>query len=210
MNNPTSRVVALPKTADVVRLERWGTSDGIGYEVKLRDAFEFLRRHGRYSSGEMAKILRAADRAEEMRLYPEPDTDNHSPFPTLLLLASPTRYDPDTEVKYGGMMGVAIAWSDRLMLAIHADRHRQGAGTLLLEELRCRSSDMALRTWVSSGNVAGQMFLLASGWKPVSLNSAGAVCYAPHHPDPMELDSLSVLSRASEEAPTSLPTGGTF
>ena len=162
-------------------------SDGgsSSYETNLRLAHDFIRRNGdrRYSRRTLNGILRAADQAEMMRVHGVDTTEN---FPALFTLGCPVSYDEETEVKAGGMVGVGVLFDDddgKFVLATVPGYRRRGIGRLLVNIARAGVSG-AISVHVSQHNHTGQQFLSACQFFPVSITSAGTVCYASTLPMP--------------------------
>lgn len=172
----------------------FGPGDGIEYEHALRSSFEFMRRMGRYTARTLSAVLNAADRAESARISGR--EAEYSNMPVVLRAERVSRYDEETEVKYGGVVGVCIgmpAGDDRLLLAVHSEHRRHGVGAMLVGCARnYHTADPV--AWVGTRNTVGQMFLLAQGWTPTSLNGGGAICYSPSlMSDPVEEDPFAAV-----------------
>lgn len=145
--------------------ERWAMS--------MRQAFEFLRaaagRH--YTHSTLMKVLDFADNYGFR-------TDDDSPKPCLLRAVVESSYDPDTEVKRGGLLGVLVQMNDgnrRAVLAVAEQFRRKGVGSALLD-LHTRAIGSP-NFWVARGNVGAQQFLLQRGLVVQQMNGRGALMY---------------------------------
>lgn len=153
--------------------------DGAVYEDALRQAFNFLRRHddGRYSSRMKMRVLQAAEQAEAGRVN---SLDADYNLPGVVTLMVPFSFDEDSEVKTGGMLGVAVVWpteGGRLMLAVNQSNRRQRLGSLLFGILQYPVQAGSLTSWVNRSNTIGQHFLLSRGFSPTGFNQSGGVCW---------------------------------
>ncbi len=157
----------------------YSPTDGPVYEATLRQAFNFLRRHdsGRYSSRMKMRVLQMAEEVEAAR---ERGSTAVAGTPVVLALNQPFRFDEDTEVKSGGLIGVVVMWpseSGRVILAVHADYRRKHLGRTLLSVLRNQGTSVQLTSWVNKYNHVGQHFLLSTGFTPTGFNQSGGVCW---------------------------------
>jgi hypothetical protein len=163
-----------------------GPTDAM-YPAALRQAHEFLRRHGRYTPRTLNALLAAGDIVQEAR-----ETGSPIPFeavPSLFTAGRPSSYDPDTEVKQGGIMGVVAVWEGtKVLLGVGREKRRQGVGRCLLQAAQGMLGYglSGAQAWVGQHNTEGQMFLLSQGWRIASLNSSGAVCFAVTEADIVE------------------------
>jgi hypothetical protein len=97
-------------------------------------------------------------------------------LPTIVSAMRPYTFDPETETKSGGRLGMAAYWRDgRTVLAAHRDARRIHIGTALLERVL---QEVAPVMWVGQTNTAGQMLCLKSGLLVTSMNSRGALRYS--------------------------------
>lgn len=152
------------------------------YGQWLRSAFGFFRRHGggRYTDATLMQLVRAADKYEgALRNGAEFDAVHEdTDLPVLVVADRPYSYDEDTEVKTGGMVGLAVCWPERqgkTLVAVQADYRRKHIGSLLLTQVRSLVRDASL--WVGQQNVIGQKFLLANNLVPVGFSSGMAIRY---------------------------------
>lgn len=133
----------------------------------MRAAFQFLRTHGdsKYTATSLMNLLSAAEGATGDR-------------PLLHVLEAPSSYDEETEVKTGGMVGVAIKYTNgKTLLAVKREHRRHGHGLLLLDAASRRG--MAPNLWVHRENLGAIRFLAAAGYSPQSMNSQGALSFGP-------------------------------
>lgn len=180
---PTSlnlRGFRLPEFADRQPVVELFFTEDDEYPAALRAAYDFLRRNGRYTNRTLSEILSQAEILDGHRAGAVPDT-------ALYRLSFPSEYDEETEVKYGGMAGIAVVLTpeNKLLLAVHRQRRRGKLGTLLMDAVNGRHRHFS--AWVSGQNLDGQQFLLSYGLFPVSMNGMGAVCYSRHDGDPVEI-----------------------
>jgi hypothetical protein len=139
------------------------------WQAKATQAFHFLRANAnrRYSSQALMAVLTAAERQ-----YREDD-----PSAWVITVEAPYNYDPDTEVKSGGLVGVMVQLNDgscRVLMAVAAPARRCGVGTALTV---AHSVLGGWTAWVKTSNRDAQQFLLARGLQPMHINSQGAVRY---------------------------------
>lgn len=143
-----------------------------GYTERLRQAFHFLRQNDdlRYSSSTKMRLLTTADQL---------DAGRGVEAPLVLVLERPFTFDPDTEVKSGGLLGVAVVWpgSNKLVMAVHRMFRRARIGATMLSLLNFPGCQYSMTTWVNRRNTTGQHFLLATGWSVSTLNSSGGMCW---------------------------------
>jgi GNAT superfamily N-acetyltransferase len=164
--------------------------DGAELEGALRGAWDFIRRMGRYTPRTVNALVNLADRAEGRRINGRPMRTEEAPI--VIRMELPYRYDEDTECKHGGTIGVAVLLpegDDRVLVAVHKDSRRKGVGRELMHRAVAGAErrETSPVTWVAADNADSQMFLLALGWRPVSLNGAGAVCYSQRQADAVEI-----------------------
>lgn len=98
-----------------------------------------------------------------------------SESPVVIMVEAPTRYDPDTEMKQGGTLGVAVAWRDRIALAVAPTERRKGLGGALLSQARVFAPQAGC--YVAARNVIAQHFCIQAGLTPMSVSSTGVVRY---------------------------------
>lgn len=165
-NDPTDfneRSTAIPTpTATDARLNIYRPSHP-EYPARMRGAFQFLRTHadGRYTATSLINLLNASEGASGDR-------------PTLHVLEAPSSYDEETEVKTGGMVGVAVKYTNgKTLLAVRAEHRRLRHGSLLLDAAARRG--MAPNLWVHRENLGAIRFLAAADYSPQSMNSQGAL-----------------------------------
>lgn len=119
-----------------------------------RVAFDFLRAHGegRYRPQTLQMML---DQAEQRTLA------------CLVTASKAPDYDPLTETKFGGTVGVLALLTDmRVLLAVHSDHRRQHIGTALIQKLeqnlgRVTRDGANAILWVGRENIIGQQFCLS-------------------------------------------------
>ncbi|MFA5937375.1 MAG: hypothetical protein WC822_05895 [Candidatus Paceibacterota bacterium] len=150
-----------------------GTDSAWGGHV--RQAFEFLRQHSsrRYSNNSLMRVLDLADYDFEDR-----------PAPYIFRAEVPYEFDPISEVKTGGALGVMVQLNDgssRALLAVAPSHRRLGVATALLQAHLLTLGTPSM--WVSSSNVVGQMFLLSQGLMPQDFNARGVLRYGAENVD---------------------------
>jgi hypothetical protein len=91
---------------------------------------------------------------------------------------TPVRYDPDTEVKEGGIVGAAaLLPSGEILVCVNDESLRNGVGTRLLEEVERGSTTVEPFLDMGVHNVEGQHFALTAGYRPSGINVEGRVIY---------------------------------
>lgn len=139
-------------------------------------AFSFLRGNaeGRYSDRTLMTINRMADRATAYQRDPAA-TYLDGILPMAFIIDKEASYDEDTEVKHGGAIAVAVTLpsesGSRIVLAVNRNRRREGWGRKLMTLVVDYVSNPI--SWVGTGNVVGQHFLLEAGMRPRAMNSNG-------------------------------------
>lgn len=141
------------------------------FSQALRDAFSFFRRaaDGKYTSTSLMRLLDAAEGGRQ----------TGQPPVRIVEVGRPSSYDPDTEVKTGGVVGMAVVYeSGRTMLAVApASRGSRVGRTLLAEAGYGLTITDPLTLWIHQSNVGAQRFALACGLVPESMNGSGAIAY---------------------------------
>lgn len=141
------------------------------YNLATRTAFEFVRRHGdgRYSDRTLMATHRLGDR------WARTPSLDVTEFPPFVVVEEAASYDPDTEVKSGGIIGMAYALPSeyeggtRAVLAVRQQSRCKGLGRYLLAELGVYlSSTPAL--FVGRTNTVGLMFALANEYLVEGMN----------------------------------------
>ena len=159
----------MPDTASVTYRTTYWTDEEFP-RVAL-SAFELLRRTRRYSAATMMALRTLADRTpNDVRAEMDREMSNPATKAYVTAATAPFSIDPETEVKTGGLVGVAVTlYNDegngRTLLGVSPSWRRHYIGTHLL--YRHGLSDSSL--WVSETNQAGLAFLSAYGFAPVSL-----------------------------------------
>lgn len=149
----------------------------------IRQAFAFFRRHGdrRYSAASLMRLLAFADRIDQGHV---------DDIPCIVTCEVPFSYDEDTEVKSGGIVGIAILLPDnRMMLAVHSERRRKRVGTALLRFVGNYFTSYPV-VWAHRANTTAAGFLASQGLMPWAVNTAGAVQYCLRQPFPEESDAV--------------------
>lgn len=150
----------------------------------IRQAFAFFRRHGdrRYSAQSLMRLLAFADRL---------DAGDFTEQARIVTCEVPFSYDEDTEVKSGGVLGVAVSLPDgRVMLAVHQERRRGRVGTALLAFVRDYYNAAPI-VWVHRQNMVGAAFLCSQEYMPWVINTEGAVQYCAGQPQAEESDAVA-------------------
>lgn len=99
-----------------------------------------------------------------------------SESPVLIVVSAPMQYDDETECKTGGPLAVAVAWRERIALAVSRSYRRRGLGKTLVRQSLQFAPGGGL--WVAARNVDAQHFLLETGLRPVAIGSRGVLRYA--------------------------------
>ena len=162
--------------------------DHTSLSAGLRQAFAFFRRHGdrRYSAQSLIRLLAFAD-----RLDAGVDPSELNALPAIVVAETPFSYDEDTEVKSGGVLGMAVMLpGGRTMIAAHSEYRQHRIGTALLQFMRTYYNEYLI-VWVHRQNLAGASFLLSQGLMPWSINAAGAVQYCQRQPVVEETDAVA-------------------
>lgn len=156
------------------------------YLSRLREAVTFLRRNSsrRYSDSTIGSLMRKVDVCEE-RIS---TGDNGSAFfdadyrmPTLLIVEDEPGYDEETEVKTGGMLGVALIIPSldespaKLLMAVKEARRREGVGTKLMDGFRQVMPTYNTVTYLSNTNTVGLLFAVDAGFVPAELTPNGVM-----------------------------------
>lgn len=97
---------------------------------------------------------------------------------TLLVEAEiPVHYNPDTEVKEGGVLGVGAQLpSGELLVCVNSEAYREKIGTEILNTIHRNRPQNGFFD-LSVHNMEGQAFALASGYRPSSLSLDGRIIY---------------------------------
>jgi len=98
--------------------------------------------------------------------------------PVVVVVEAPVRFDPETEMKEGGVLGLAVVWRERIALAVNRRARRKGLGTALLVQARVFAPGAGL--YVAPRNIGAHHFLLEAGMRPLSVGSSGVVRYGVH------------------------------
>ena len=151
------------------------TYDNARYTQYIGQAFGFFRRHseGRYSDATLMRLARAVDLANYG------GESDKSALPYLVVAQVPTSYDELTEVKTGGIVGMAALWpnmENRLILCTARRARRAGYAKALLRIVQWNWGG-SIHTWVGQGNLAGQSFLAGQGLYPTVIAPSGAIRY---------------------------------
>lgn len=144
--------------------------------TKLRQAFTFFRKHGdgKYSANTIMSLLRASEGISAAIENGGVVHANH--LPSLAVAEMPYSFDEETEVKSGGLMGIAIHLPDnRILIAVHSEARRKRLGTVLLHILRAWRPAGEMSIWVHRSNDVAQHFLLSNECVPWVLNPSGAI-----------------------------------
>ena len=149
-----------------------------------RQAFAFFRRNAdrRYSASVLMSLLTHAEAIEadaERGVLPDSSEDDAAHrYPAVMTLGTPFEYDEETEVKSGGLVGVAVLLPDnRVLFAVLPDQRRKGVGREMTRLLAGRYDYFNLNWWIHQENRDGQQFALAVGLMPYQVNRHGAVLY---------------------------------
>lgn len=169
-----------------------------GYGAVLANLFRFFRAHadGKYTARTMNKLSSLPLAWEDYRAS---GRDMSTEFPFIANAAKPYSYDEDTEIKTGGKIGTAIAWSNgTTVIAVNNNARRKHVATALLEHV---SAVYRPVLWVGRQNIPGQMLCLKSGLYVTAMNASGALRMAgtPMDEDGMEGDE-NENDRAQREA----------
>jgi hypothetical protein len=164
-----------------LNLSHFTMSDGAPYEHGARQAFEFIRRNsnGRYSSRTLMRIAHSADYAEMARMGLQ-NTAITVPTADIYILEMPSSYDPDTEVKSGGIVAACAYWPEvdgRYVLAVGGNSRRQRFGSVLTKYIQYITGN-PMYVWVSPENQTGQHFLLTMGFAADTINRMGTLRWA--------------------------------
>ncbi len=90
---------------------------------------------------------------------------------------TPTHYDPDTEVKTGGLNGVIVQLrTGEILLAVNPDSRRHGVATRLLSTI-VNSTGRTGFFDLSVHNDEAQHFALTAGYRPLAVTTAGRIHY---------------------------------
>lgn len=149
----------------------------------VRQAFAFFRRHGdrRYSAASLMRLLAFADRIDQGHV---------EDIPCIVTCEVPFSYDEDTEVKSGGIVGIAILLPDnRMMLAVHSERRRKRVGTALLRFVGDYFTSYPV-VWAHRANTTAAGFLASQELMPWAINTAGAVQFCTRQPFPEESEAV--------------------
>lgn len=145
-----------------IRLSEPGASD---YISLLSQGYSFLRRHhdGHYSDRTMIEVQRAIDS----------QYDDQPSGPRVVIARTKASVDLVSEVKKGGPLAAGFTFGERMVLAVHQAHRIEGLGGQMVKALR--SGKPKLSTWVGTGNVGAQVFLLKSGWIITGMNNQGSI-----------------------------------
>lgn len=154
------------------------TFNNPSYGNHLSKAFTFFRRHadGKYTDRTMMSLVNYADMFNAYR----GDTERLAATTPLLVVAeSPFSYDEVSEVKTGGVMGMAVIdpRTRRTMIAVHGNARREGIGSQLYTTAR-RNFPNGIVLWAGRKNAIGQHFALSVGLVATALNSQGAIRFS--------------------------------
>jgi hypothetical protein len=148
---------------------------GLGpYSEYITKARGFFATHGdrRYSSSSL-------NRLEGIEFAIRNDMTNQVTCPALVVADDPIVFDPETESKTGGLLGMAVCWPmERVMVAVNRAHRQQGIGSDMVQRLSREFGRSSLTLWVGQNNVAGHRFCLHNGFIPTAMNGGGAVRYA--------------------------------
>lgn len=172
------------QAAQMIQVEGTSIAVTTGLDPDWREtatrAFHFLRANAdrRYSANALMKVMAAA----EQTFSDEPHIHRALPPspPVIIEVGSDFTYDPDTEVKSGGTLGVLVQLNDdynRALLAIAPAARRKGIGSALL---RVHEAFGPASLFVHRGNVTAQMFLLNRAYLPQVINQQGAIRFAQY------------------------------
>ena len=156
------------------------------YLTRLKEAVTFLRRNSsrRYSDSQLGSLMRKVDVCEERVAS---INGRHSYFdadyrmPTLLIVGDEPGYDEETEVKTGGIIGVAIIIPSldespsKVLMAVKESRRREGIGTKLMAGFRQVMPTYNTVTYVSATNTTGLLFAIDAGFLPAELTPNGVM-----------------------------------
>jgi GNAT superfamily N-acetyltransferase len=179
-----SRLIQSGQPVPTVVLYEESDFSSIAYQSTLGQAFNFMRRNsaGRYSSSALMRVQRAHDDLQDGMV---------SRLPCLLVAERAAGYDELTEIKSGGILGMAVAWPDRTLLAVQPAARRQGLGSVLVAAVTGFIPE-ASRFWVARTNREGQQFLLRQGLVPQSMNNRGAIAFAIEGGEASETESEAI------------------
>lgn len=159
------------------------SSEFTALSAAIRQAFAFFRRHGdrRYSAASLMRLMDFADRI---------DAGERENLPSLVTCEVPFTYDEDTEVKSGGIIGIAVMLPDnRTMIAVHTQRRKARVGTSLIRFVRDYFTSYPV-VWAHRANTQGAAFLAACGLMPWAVNTSGAVQYCERVPGAEENEAV--------------------
>ncbi len=152
--------------------------DSPNYGQHLGRAFTFFRRHadGKYTDRTMMSLVNYSDTFASYHRDPERLATS---VPLLIVAEAPFAYDEVTEVKSGGVMGMAVVdpRSRRMMIAVHGNARREGIGSQLYLSAR-RNTPNGVVLWAGRKNTIGQHFCLSVGLVATALNSQGAIRFS--------------------------------
>lgn len=156
------------------------------YLARLKEAVTFLRRNSsrRYSDSTLGSLMRKVDVCEERVAS---NNGRHSYFdadyrmPTLVIMEDEPGYDEETEVKTGGIIGVALIIPSldespcKVLMAVKEARRREGVGTKLMAGFRQVMPTYNTVTYVSATNTTGLLFAIDAGFLPAELTPNGVM-----------------------------------
>lgn len=156
------------------------------YLTRLKEAVTFLRRNSsrRYSDSQLGSLMRKVDVCEERVAS---NNGRHSYFeadyrmPTLVIMEDEPGYDEETEVKTGGIIGVALIIPSldespsKVLMAVKEARRREGIGTKLMVGFRQVMPTYNTVTYVSGSNTIGLLFAIDAGFVPAELTPNGVM-----------------------------------
>jgi len=145
-------------------------SDRSSYLQYASQAYSFFRQTAsRYSPATLNAIAYISDNAHD---------GTTADLPQISVAQIPYHYDDESEIKFGGIIGMRISWPGKTVLTVHPQVRRSGIGTLLVSD-----SSTPLKLWVGRTNIAAQIFLLSRGFYAEAFNRNGAVLYSRNSDD---------------------------
>lgn len=158
-------------------IDRFDVGDS-GAAQAFLSAFDFLQRHaeGRYSDRTLMTVSRLSRKSEEAA---SGGVDSYEFGGSVLVAATEVHYDEDTEVKHGGILGVAVCIPTeqgvKAVLAVAPGARRSGVGSCLVDRLRGGFRNPTL--WIGAANLVAQRFMVNQAAFPVAMNARGAIQY---------------------------------
>ena len=155
------------------------------YLTRLKEAVTFLRRNSsrRYSDSTLGSLMRKVDVCEDLLrsgVAPRFFAADYR-MPTLVIVGDEPGYDEETEVKTGGIIGVAIIIPSldespsKVLMAVKESRRREGIGTKLMAGFRQVMPTYNTVTYVSATNTTGLLFAIDAGFLPAELTPNGVM-----------------------------------